>query len=298
MDYPKSVPNVGLVNGKFVDENTTTGQIGSLIPASWGNGVTDELLNVIRAGGKQPAENNNDQLLGAINSIVRAAIPPKENKTTLAEYGINDAYTKAQTDGELNKCIKVGQDVPAYSNPTFNSNLSSDIASIPGNTGSMEISGGTGEASAVIAFHRPGKFASYFGLDTDNQWKVGGWSMGKNAYVLWHAGNFNPATKADVATLPKGIGVGQIWQDVTAARARDVAYTNTTGRSIAVSVWPSNNTRNVMQLLVDGVEVSRSTINDSSLGAISTISAIIPPGSSYMVTSTIASYISKWSELR
>ncbi|MCL9653580.1 phage tail protein [Pseudomonas protegens] len=97
MDYPKSVPNVGLVNGKFVDENTATGQVGSLIPSSWGNAVTDELLNVIRAGGEQPAENDNDQLLAAIKAIVRDSIPPEKIRTTLAEYGITDAYTKSVT---------------------------------------------------------------------------------------------------------------------------------------------------------------------------------------------------------
>ena len=97
MDYPKSVPNVGLVNGKFVDENTATGQVGSLIPSSWGNAVTDELLNVIQAGGEQPAENDNDQLLAAIKVIVRDSIPPEKIRTTLAEYGITDAYTKSVT---------------------------------------------------------------------------------------------------------------------------------------------------------------------------------------------------------
>ncbi|MDP9524718.1 hypothetical protein [Pseudomonas protegens] len=107
MDYPKSVPNVGLVNGKFVDENTTTGQVGSLIPATWGNGVTDELLNVIRAGGKQPAESENDQLLAAIKAIVRDSIPEEKVRDTLAAYGINDAYTKTQVDDALaNKAEK------------------------------------------------------------------------------------------------------------------------------------------------------------------------------------------------
>ncbi|MGR4038274.1 phage tail protein [Pseudomonas sp. 910_21] len=97
MDYPKSVPSVGLVNGKFVDENPVTGQVGSLISSEWGNAVTDELLNVIRAGGKAPAEAEHDQLLAAIKAIVRDSIPPEKIRTTLAEYGITDAYTKSVT---------------------------------------------------------------------------------------------------------------------------------------------------------------------------------------------------------
>ncbi|KQW18243.1 MULTISPECIES: hypothetical protein [Pseudomonas] len=69
MDYPKSVPSAGLVNGKFVDENPLTGTPGSLIPAAWGNGVTQEIVNVIKAGDLIPDETQNDQLLEAIQSV-------------------------------------------------------------------------------------------------------------------------------------------------------------------------------------------------------------------------------------
>lgn len=69
MDYPKSVPSAGLVNGKFIDENPLTGTPGSLIPADWGNGVTQEILNVIKAGDLTPDEKKYDQLLQAIQSV-------------------------------------------------------------------------------------------------------------------------------------------------------------------------------------------------------------------------------------
>ena len=103
MDYPKSVPGVGLVDGKFIDENTTTGQVGSLIPCSWGNAVTDELLNVIRAGGEDPVEGENDQMVAAIRAIVRDSIPSEQIRSTLAEYGITDAYTKTEIEDLLGK---------------------------------------------------------------------------------------------------------------------------------------------------------------------------------------------------
>ncbi|MBC3270764.1 phage tail protein [Pseudomonas sp. SWRI81] len=66
MDYPKSVPSVGLVNGQFVDEDPVAGTPGSLIPAAWGNGVTQEILSVVQAAGIAPNEASNNQLLAAL----------------------------------------------------------------------------------------------------------------------------------------------------------------------------------------------------------------------------------------
>ena len=74
MDYPKSVPNVALVDGQFVDENATSGQIGSLIPASWANGITQEILNVIKAANIAPSEGDLSQLLKAIQAIAASDI--------------------------------------------------------------------------------------------------------------------------------------------------------------------------------------------------------------------------------
>lgn len=68
MDYPISVPSAGLVNGKFVDEDPLAGSPGSLIPASWGNGVTQEILGVVQAAGMTPSETSNTQLLTALRS--------------------------------------------------------------------------------------------------------------------------------------------------------------------------------------------------------------------------------------
>ena len=75
MDYPSSVEGVGLVDGKFADENTATGQVGSLIPASWGNAVTDEIINVIEAAGLEPDENSVNQLVQAIQQLADSGSP-------------------------------------------------------------------------------------------------------------------------------------------------------------------------------------------------------------------------------
>ncbi|WP_349969759.1 phage tail protein [Pseudomonas caspiana] len=69
MDFPKSMPDIGLVGGRFVDENIRTGQVGSYIPCSWGNAVTEEIINVIEDAELKPDEGDNTQLLVAITKI-------------------------------------------------------------------------------------------------------------------------------------------------------------------------------------------------------------------------------------
>lgn len=70
MDFPKSVPGVGLVGGQFADEDPAIGRQGSLIPSAWGNAITRELLNVIQAAGLEPNEEQTNQLLEAIRTLV------------------------------------------------------------------------------------------------------------------------------------------------------------------------------------------------------------------------------------
>ena len=64
------------------------------------------------------------------------------------------------------------------------------------NAGDLEIKG-NGTGAAAMTFHRPGSYAVYFGLDTDNKLKIGGWSIGAVAHEIWHAGTFNPGNKVD-----------------------------------------------------------------------------------------------------
>jgi len=84
MDYPKSVPSVGLVNGRFVDENPAAGTPGSLIPAVWGNAVTQEILSVVAGAGMAPLEADTGQLLKAIQAIIGVSSPMRPVVTRLA----------------------------------------------------------------------------------------------------------------------------------------------------------------------------------------------------------------------
>lgn len=85
--------------------------------------------------------------------------------------------------------IKLGQYVPVGYNPAFQSTGFGSIAGISGGGGTVQINGGDGASSAVMCFHRPSAYGVMFGLDTDNQLKLGGWSAGAVAHTIWHSGN-------------------------------------------------------------------------------------------------------------
>ena len=56
-------------------------------------------------------------------------------------------------------------------------------------TPGLEILGAGGGNASFMTFHRPSSYAIKLGLDTDNQMKIGGWSAGSNAWLIWHSGN-------------------------------------------------------------------------------------------------------------
>jgi len=54
-----------------------------------------------------------------------------------------------------------------------------------GGKGAIEVRSGDPGWDAFMTFHRPGAFATYFGLRTDNVFCFGGWSHGNNAWRFW-----------------------------------------------------------------------------------------------------------------
>lgn len=99
------------------------------------------------------------------------------------------------------------------------SGLAPDIAGIT-NAGQTEnvsliISNASNNgASATVLFTRDGVFGAFFGLDTDNKFKVGGLSMGSVSYEIFHKGNFNPASYAMLsgASFTGGISAPTVTQ--------------------------------------------------------------------------------------
>lgn len=94
-----------------------------------------------------------------------------------------------------------------------------------------------------------------------------------------------------------GIGTGQSWQDVTAARAFGITYTNTTGRTIAVSVWPRAQTSRSYEIVVGGIVLGSLSYGSANVAA--QLFAVVPPGATYRVNNPSGgSTIGAWVELR
>lgn len=76
----------------------------------------------------------------------------------------------------------------------------SSLGTATSGLGEIEVQA-SGTGAAMIAFHRPGAFAAYLGIEYDNTWRVGGWSMGGNSFRLWHEGNDGSGSGLDADLL-------------------------------------------------------------------------------------------------
>jgi len=96
-----------------------------------------------------------------------------------------------------------------------------------------------------------------------------------------------------------GFGVGQTWQDVTASRANNTTYTNSSGKPILVQIcfFPVNSSSWSIQ--VDGVDVSKFGV--AGYVAQETLYAIVPNGSTYLFNNPASGSVATvafWKELR
>lgn len=103
-------------------------------------------------------------------------------------------------------------------------------------------------------------------------------------------------------TAPLSVGVGQTWQNVSASRVNGTTYTNSTGKPIIVSIGNYIATSSYVNLTVDGIAVGYATGNSTGGAVGSSITAVVPNGSTYVFTATVVSGagITRqfWSELR
>jgi len=101
-----------------------------------------------------------------------------------------------------------------------------------------------------------------------------------------------------IALGSKALGDGQTWQNMTASRVKDVTYTNTTGRSIAILIRLQSDVNISQHIHINGVSVVYSTLMSvAGQGwGLQLPMVIIPNGATYSylaISGTLA-----WWELR
>lgn len=103
----------------------------------------------------------------------------------------------------------------------------------------------------------------------------------------------------DIKDATNQVGNEQTWQNLTGSRAPAVAYYNTTGRPIQVKVRGSSAAAGnySIELFVDGLGVDYFSQTVAAGNYAFTVSALIPPGSSYSVA-VINMSVPVWAELR
>lgn len=100
------------------------------------------------------------------------------------------------------------------------------------------------------------------------------------------------------------VGSNQSWQDMTASRALNTLYTNTTGRTIVamITVTGSSNTNAFIEGQVNGVSLARQQITDfngaSFPGIRGHLTLTVPAGATYAVTPSGTAGLDLWTELR
>jgi hypothetical protein len=130
---------------------------------------------------------------GYINAVYFNTSAGQENLTPSSiffEYA-NDGYLRKMTLANVVAFLNSGGAVTQdwVGRPAFKSNTGA-LGNATGGYGSLEIAtNGASTDAAYMCFHRRGYFATYFGLDTDNDFKIGGWSNGSNAYRVFSQAN-------------------------------------------------------------------------------------------------------------
>jgi len=134
--------------------------------------------------------------------------------------------------------------------------------------------------------------------------------LGDQAEATWETGTgtieslVSPAKiKAAIEALAPGLGVDQTWSDVSASRALDTSYQNTSGKPIQVAIsleQNANNTGNFQVSTNGSTWVEVIDITFSGVDAITASFAVIVPNNHYYRCgnfTVIDPTINSWSEL-
>jgi len=161
----------------------------------------------------------------------------------------------------------------------------------------VDITGGTIVGITDLAVADGGTGASTF---TANSVVLGNGTSALNGNLVAPSTTGNLLTSNGTtwtsAAAPASLGVGQTWQKPT--RARDVTYTNSTGKPIMVVVsGVSTGASAVIQGYVNGVEIIAGGTSTGASAFVAGFSLVIPNGATYLIGGGNCT-LDYWAELR
>ena len=164
------------------------------------------------------------------------------------------------------------------------------------NKNAVDITGGTITGITDLAVADGGTGSSTF---TANSVVLGNGTSALNANMVAPSTSGNLLTSNGTtwqSTAPAGVGQGQTWQ--TPTRARDVTYTNSTGKPIMVVVSGiSTGVSAVILGFVNGVNIIAGGTSTGASAYVAGFSMIVPAGATYLIGGGNCT-LDYWSELR
>ena len=238
------------VNSGQEAEPLTAAQVKSLYEANANTNEFSDAEKTKLAGIAEGAQVNTVNSVAGKTGAITLSTADVSGLGTAAVANVTTSNTDT-TAGRLLRVdhgVNLGSSQTVAGRKTFSAMpQAGGIADSTGGLGSIEVMGDAQKA-AMLTLHRGGAYAVYFGLDTDNKLKVGGWSMGATAHEIHHTGNwYLGADKQHTATA-----TGTVTLDFAAASIFDLTLTGNTTLAVSNATVPAGYSRSVVVRVIQG----------------------------------------------